>query len=174
MTESPTLARALDQSRNVGDDELRVVVDADDTEVGLEGRERVVGDLRLGRRDDADQRALADVGKADEGDVGHQLQLDLEPALLAVLALLGERRGAALIGQESGVASSPTAAGCGTPAIAVVPQLGEHLPRVEVTDDRALGHDHDLVVATTTVHVLALAVHAVAGSAMGVIAEGEQ
>ena len=40
----------------------------------------------------ADQRALADVREADEGDVGHQLQLELQPALLAVLALLGERR----------------------------------------------------------------------------------
>ena len=46
----------------------------------LERGERVVGDLRLGRADHADQRALADVGEADEGDVGHQLQLELQPA----------------------------------------------------------------------------------------------
>ena len=92
VAEAAALAGALDQAGDVGDDELGGVVEADDAEVRLERRERVVGDLRLGRRDHADQRALADVGEADEGDVGHQLQLELEPALLAVLALLGEAR----------------------------------------------------------------------------------
>ena len=50
---------------------------AHDTEVRLERGERVVGDLRLGRADDADERALADVREPDERDVGHQLQLEL-------------------------------------------------------------------------------------------------
>ena len=98
-----------------------------DAEVRLERGERVVGDLRLGRRDDADQRALADVGEADERDVGHQLELELEPALLAVLALLGERGRAALVGQELGVAAAAAPAGGGEPAVAVVEQVGEHL-----------------------------------------------
>ena len=66
------------------------VVEAHDAEVGLEGGERVVGDLGLGRRDPRDQRALAHVGEPDEGDVGHELELEAEPALLADLALLGE------------------------------------------------------------------------------------
>ena len=73
MTEALALARPLDQPGDVGDDELGVVVEAHDAEVRFQRGERVVGDLRLGRRDDADQRALADVGEADEGDVGHQL-----------------------------------------------------------------------------------------------------
>ena len=104
------LAGALDQAGDVGDHELGVVVDAHDAEVRLERRERVVGDLRLGGRDDADQRALADVGEPDERDVGDQLQLELEPALLAVLALLGEARRAPPVGQEPGVAAAAPAA----------------------------------------------------------------
>ena len=60
--------------------------------MGLERGERVVGDLGLGRRDAADERALAGVREADERDVGHELQLEAQPALLAGLALLGEAR----------------------------------------------------------------------------------
>ena len=140
MAEAPALAGALDQAGDVGDDELGGVVEAHDAEVRLERRERVVGDLRLGRRDHADQRALADVREPDERDVGHQLHLELEPALLAVLALLGEARRPALVGQELGVAAPAAPAGRGQPAVAVVQQLGEHLAAVQVLDDRALGH----------------------------------
>ena len=127
VAEAAALAGALDEAGDVGDDELGGVVEAHDAEVRLERRERVVGDLRLGRRDHADQRALADVGEADEGDVGHQLQLELEPALLAVLALLGEARRPAPVAEELGVAAPAPPAGGGQPAVAVVQQLGEHL-----------------------------------------------
>ena len=98
----------------------------------LEGGERVVGDLRLGRADDADQRALADVGEADERDVGHQLELELQPPLLAVLALLGERRRPAAVRRELGVAPPAAAAGGGQPAVAVVDEVGEQLAGVQV------------------------------------------
>ena len=71
-------------------------LEAHDTEVRLERRERVVGDLRLRRAHRRDQRRLPRVREADERGVGEQLQLELQPALLAVLALFGEarRRGA--------------------------------------------------------------------------------
>ena len=174
VAEAATLAGALDQAGDVGDDELRAVTEADDAEVRLERGERVVGDLRLGRRDHADQRALADVREPDEGDVGHQLQLELEPALLTVLALLGEARSPPLVGQEPGVAAPAAAAGGGQPPIAVSQQLGQQLPGVEVLDDGALRHGDLQVLATPTVEVLALAVDAVAGASMWVVAEGEQ
>ena len=69
-----------------------VLVETHDTEMRLERREGIVGDLGLGGGDPRDERALARVREADEGDVGHELELEAEPALLAVLALLGERR----------------------------------------------------------------------------------
>ena len=46
-----------------------------DAEIRRERRERVVGDLRLRRRDARDQRGLAGVGKPTRPDVGEQLQL---------------------------------------------------------------------------------------------------
>ena len=62
---------------------------------------------------------LPTLGKPDQGHVGHELQLEAEPALLALLALLGERRGPAPVGQEPGVAlAAPTALG-GQPAVAL-------------------------------------------------------
>ena len=150
------------------------VVDAHDAEVRLERGERVVGDLRLGRADHADQRALADVGEADERDVGHQLQLELQPALLAVLALLGERRLAAPVGEELRVAAPAAPAGRGEPAVAGVGEVGEQLAAVEVGDDRALGHLHLEGLTAAAVHVLALAVDAVLGAAVRVVPEADQ
>ena len=58
MAEPPALRRALDEPGDVGEDEL-VVAEPHDAEVGLEGGERVVGDLGLGRADRGDQRRLA-------------------------------------------------------------------------------------------------------------------
>ena len=73
-------------------------------EMRLERGERVVGDLGLGGRDGGDQGRLPGVGEADQGDVRHQLELHVEPALLALLPLLGEGRCPAPIGQEPCVA----------------------------------------------------------------------
>src|SRR6185436_10423661 len=54
------------------------------------------------------QRRLAGVWRADQSDVGDQLQLELDPALLARRSLLGVARGAVGRRREAGV--SPTAA----------------------------------------------------------------
>src|SRR3954470_12396977 len=99
VAETATFAGPLDQPGDVGDHELDVV-EADDAEVGFEGRERVVGDLRLGRRDAGYERALAGVGESDDGDVSHQLQLEVVPVLLADLALFGEAGGPPAVGEE--------------------------------------------------------------------------
>ncbi len=174
VPESPALAGALDQAGDVGDDELGGVVDAHDTEVRFERRERVVGDLRAGRRHDADQRALADVREPDERDIGHQLHLELEPPVLAVLALLGEARRTALVRQELGVAAPTPPTGGRQPAIAVAKQFGEQLAAVEVGHHGALGHrDLDRRPALAVL-VLALAVHPVVGAAVRMVAERQQ
>ena len=70
----------------------------DDAELRLERGERVVGDLRPGGGDRAQQRALAGVGHADQADVGDQLQLEPEVSLLAFGAGLGVARG--LVGRR--------------------------------------------------------------------------
>ena len=74
MAEPDALARALDQPRHVGDRELAPVGRVDRAEHRRERRERVVGDLRLGVRDPAQERRLARVREAEERRVGEQLE----------------------------------------------------------------------------------------------------
>ena len=98
---------------DVGHDELGAVAHAahaDDAQMRLQGGEGVVGDLRLGGRHGRDQGGLAGVGEADQRHVGHQLELHVQPELLALLALLGEGRGAAAVGEEARVAPAALAA----------------------------------------------------------------
>ena len=60
-----------------------IVADADDAEVRVQRGERIVGDLRLGRRDRRDQAGLARRGEADEGDVCDDLQFEEDVAFPA-------------------------------------------------------------------------------------------
>ena len=91
MAEPGAAAGALDQAGDVGDDELALGA-LERAEHGLERREGVVGDLRGGARQARQQRRLARVRQPDQPDVGEQLEPQLEPALLARQALLGEAR----------------------------------------------------------------------------------
>ena len=87
VAEAGAVAGALDQPRDVGDDELAVGA-VERAEHRLERRERVGGDLRRGPRHAPQQRGLAGVGQPDEADVGEQLQAQVDPALLAGQAAL--------------------------------------------------------------------------------------
>ena len=117
---------------------------------------------------------LPTFGKPDQGDVGHQLQLELQPDVLAVLALLGERRRPPLVRPELGVAAPAAPAGGTQPAIAMVGEVGQQLAGVQVGRDRAFRHHHLERLATLAVLVLALAVHAVLGATVRVVAKREQ
>ena len=70
--------RALDQPGDVGDDERALARQPDDAQVRDQRRERVVGDLGARRGDARDERRLADVGEAEQADVGEQLELEAQ------------------------------------------------------------------------------------------------
>ena len=166
VAQAPALGRPLDETRDIGHHEL-VAVEADHAQVGLEGRERVIGDLGLGGRDPGDQRALAGVREAHQSHIGHEPELEAQPALLAHLALLGEGRGPTAIGEEAGVA--PTA-----------PAAPRRQPRVPCPNQ--IGHNSALLVRDGDPHVgtgrsvpgPALAVRAVPGPTVGVVPKGEK
>ncbi len=173
MAEPAALGRALDQAGHVGEHEL-VVAPPHDAEVRLERRERVVGDLGLGRADRGDQRGLARVREADERGVGEQLQLEPQPPLLAVLALLGEARRAARVRRGTARCRgrpgrrAPRASGRrGRTRSASTSSSG-------AVDHRALGNVDDQVVAAHAVLLLAGAVRARTGLAVRMVAEREQ
>ena len=139
----------------------------------LEGREGVVGDLRAGSRDARDERRLARVREADKGNVGHQLQLELEPPLLADLSLLCKGRSPEPVGEEARVAAAAPPSFGSQQLVAGEGKVGDHVT-IAKRDDCALGHGHDQVCAPPPVAGLAHPVRAVAGPAVWVVAEPEQ
>ena len=92
VAETDALAGTLDQPGDVGDGQLPAVGCIHRAEHRLEGRERVLGDLRPGIRDPAQERRLACVREADERGVGDELQPQLELGVLAGQPGLGEAR----------------------------------------------------------------------------------
>ena len=91
VPEPGALARALDQARDVGHDEL-AIGRLERAEHRLERGERVVRDLRMSAREPRQERGLPGVRQPDEARVRQQLQPELEPALLAGEPALGEPR----------------------------------------------------------------------------------
>ncbi len=71
--------RAFDEAGHVGYGEgffVGRVADLDYAEIGFEGGEGVVRDLGAGGGEARDQRGFADVGVADQADVGEQAELE--------------------------------------------------------------------------------------------------
>ena len=135
----------------------------------------IVGDLRLGRRDARDERRLAGVGKADEPDVGEQLQLQPKLSLLARLARLRLARRAIGRRREVRVAEAAASALGDEHALADVGQIGElrratsGMLRIAHEDERADRHGDLEVVAVAPGLERALA----AAAALGVELRGE-
>ena len=127
MAEADALARAFDQARHVGDDELPAVRRLGRAEHRLQRRERVVGDLRRRVRDAREQRRLARVRQADERRVREQLQVQLEVALLAGRADLGELRYLPRRRDEARVAAAAAAAAREHDARAGMREVGDQV-----------------------------------------------
>ena len=149
----------------------------DDAEVRLKGRERVVGDLGAGGRNDRQERGLAGVRLPDETDVGDELELQLELADHAFLARLPLARG--LVGgrREERIALPASPALRDHEFLAVLQYLGDDLPGLGLAQDRARRHGHDDVRPGTPALVRAHAVLAALGHpvvAVGVVEQGRE
>jgi hypothetical protein len=164
VPESGPLCRPRDQARDVGEHELALAV-VDRAEHRLDGRERIVRDLRRGPRQSPEERGLAGVREPDQPAVGEQLQPQLDPSRLTRESALGKARGLPGRGREALVA---------VPAGAAV---GDHHPLAGGGEVEALaaqplhlgaGRDEDdLVLAARAVALLSLAVPAAPRPVMG-------
>src|SRR5690606_7321365 len=76
------LAGTLDEAGHVGD-RVAALAGLHDAEVGMQGRERVIRDLRLRRRHGRDEARLARRRVPDEGDVRDDLELEEDVSLPA-------------------------------------------------------------------------------------------
>ncbi len=110
MTHPCARRRALDQPRDVGEDELPFFV-SDRAQDGIDGCEGIVGNLRPGVRQTRQERRLARVRKPDQAGVGEQPKLELDPSLLSGQALLGKVRRLPRRSREA-LVPMPTASPC--------------------------------------------------------------
>ena len=147
--EAVALLRALDQPGHVGDDEAAIAAQRHDAEVRRQRRERVVGDLRPRRGDAGDQRRLARVGKADQADIGEQLQLQVKGLLFAGLARLGPPRRAVGGRDEPRVAAAAASALGDEHAVALLGEVGRERrspPSGSLLEDQRADRHLDLEV----------------------------
>src|SRR5581483_3317618 len=124
IADTGTFGCALDQARNIGDDELAPLV-ADDSELWAQCRERVVADLGASVADRVEKGRLAGVGKADQADVGEQLEPQPHPHLFAGFTGLMLARGAVGRALVAGVAAPAHSALQLHDSLADLGQVGE-------------------------------------------------
>ena len=122
MPEPRALRGALDQAGDVGEHEL-TVLGVERAQHRLDGRERIVGDLRRRPGEPPQKRRLAGVRLAHETRVGEQLEAQLDPARLALEAPLGEARSLAGGAGEALVAVATQPAGRHDRALAGLDQV---------------------------------------------------
>src|SRR5579884_3166361 len=154
-------AGALDQSGDVGDHEL-AILELERPEHRLERREWVPGDLGVRAGQAREQRGLARVGEPDQPNVGQQLQLERQPALLPRETPLGEAR-RLVGGTREALVAAPARAAAGHHR--ALPGPGEVVARPVGLDQHlgARGHPYLERLAVLAVAQRALAVAAAAG-----------
>jgi hypothetical protein len=158
----------LDEARHVGQHEGSITRQLNNAKIGDERGERIVGDLRPRRRDARDERRFSHVGKAHQTDIGKQLQLQANHALLSLPATLGVPRSSVDGSSEMHIAPTTLAAASGTEALAVRAQIHQKIAGLVVVDHgpgRYAQHD---VVAPFAVPVLVAA--ALSGRCMVLVA----
>ena len=156
VAQTGTLARALDNTRNIGHDEVLLLTDRNHAEVGHQSREVVVCNLRARRRDHAQQRGLSDIREADQTDIGQQLQLKDNVALDPRQTRLGKTRCLTRRRCKMRVAPAAVAALCRDIRL-VIRHILHDLSGFLVADDRAARHADDEVRAVLALAALAAA-----------------
>ncbi|SPC11355.1 membrane hypothetical protein [Cupriavidus taiwanensis] len=174
VSQARAFGRALDQAGNVGDHERLLMVDAHHTQVGVQRGERIVRHLRARVGDMRDKGRLAGVGHAQQADIGQHLQLQLEHAALARLAVDLLARRAVGAGLEMQVAPAAHAPFGQAHALAVLGQVGDDFAGVHVGDQRAHRHAQGDVFTGGAIAVGAAAVLAVPGHMLLGVAEVDQ
>ncbi len=151
VAQAAAFAGSLDQAGHIGDGEGGFS-GHHHAQIGDQRGERIVGDLRLCRRNRRDQTGFAGARVADQADVGQHLELEVDDAFVAFLAEEGEAGRLAGRRGERGVAQPALAAACHHDLVDL-PEIGEHTAGSFVGDDGALGHHQDDVFAVGAVAV---------------------
>ena len=141
---------------------------------GVKRREGIVGDLGLRRRHARDERGLAGVGKADDADVGEQLDLEPEPSAGSRSTEVGAPRGAIGRRGEARVAPATSRPRLDEHALAWMDEVAEDLAAVPIVDHRAQRHAEEQVPARGPVAIGPLAMLATGGVIVAPVVVVEQ
>ena len=106
VSQSDASVSTLDQAGNVRQHKLSVVADADDAEIRVLRRERVIGDLRRRASQPAEQRRFAGVRFADQTNISDEFQFEHHRARFAQVAAFELARCAVCGGREVLVAAT--------------------------------------------------------------------
>ena len=151
--------RTFDETGNIGKDEFPLV-DSRDTEVGVQRREGVIGDLRPGAGHGSEEGGLAGIRQADEAGIRDQLQVQPNGFFFALEAGIGPVRRLIDRRPEVGIAEAAIAAFCEAEALAFLGQVADEAFLILLEDLRADANLERHVVAIGAGTVLAHAVHA--------------
>src|SRR5260221_568647 len=182
-SEAGSQMRAFAQTWKIGDDkgaaELRTVrtgaaVGVDDTEIGLEGGERIIGNLRARGRNDRDKCGFPRVGKTDEADVGKELELEAKMTLLADMAFFVFARSLVPGLGEMLVAASATTTLNDENALAGGGKVSDDLSRLVVEHESADGNLQNHVPTGMAAAVRAFPVAAPVGLEFAVVTVAQE
>ncbi len=163
--------RAFDEPRDVRDHEAAIGADAHDAELRVQRRERIVRDFRPRGRERARERRLARVRRAEQPDVGEQLERELQVPRFTRAAAAELPRRAIHARLEARVAAAALPALRDEQPVAVAREVAERFAGVEVADLRALRHLDQEIRARRTGHVLARTAAAALGAEAAPYAE---
>ena len=168
---------AFDEAGHIGDGEGKVVgsfADLDDTEVGLEGGEGVVGDFGAGGGEARDEGGFANVGEADEAAVGEEAEFEAVAAFFAGAAEFVLAGGLVDGGGEMLVAAAAAASTGDDDFVAGGGEIVDEFAGGVVVEDGADGDVEDAIFALVAAHVGAEAVGAALGLPFGVVAKVDE
>src|SRR6185503_13509287 len=166
--------RALDQSGYVGDHESTKVTEIYYTEMRLQCRERVIGNLRTRGRDSRDKCRLSRIRKTNQTNIREQLQLELKVQLFTLASGLMVARGAIRRGCKVRVSKTAAAAACSQPAIAVVTQVVQQITRRSIKDLCSDWNANNQVFTSATGAIGSLAMQATRRNVARVVAQVQQ
>ena len=173
VAQTRALAGALDDAGDVRHDEADALVHVHHTQIGVQGGEVVVGDFRVGLADHTQERAFAHIGEAHQPHVRQQLQLQHHVVALAGQTCLGKPRHLPGGGGEMLVAPAAPAAPAQHIGL-VVGHILDDLATLGIAHQRAPGDLDGQAFAVLAGLAAALAVHAVAGHILALVAEVHQ
>jgi len=163
-----------DQTGNIGDNETLILPIRNDAKIGNKGSERVIGDLRPGRRNPGYECRFADVGTADNSYICQELEFEEYPALLAGHAILGKTGGAICGRSEVGVTLAPDASLGSNKTFTVMGKIRQYFHGLGFFEDGADGNGDFDVFPAVARSVVPLAARTAGGGVAWAVPEVEE